>query len=81
MDAHNIVPVWVTSDRELSRAFMIRPQVQLIMWSSHLISPHIEKNLDQYLTPFPTVVTHPVSPGDVARPDWQGVYASLRWVW
>lgn len=45
VDAHNIVPVWVTSDKQEYAARTIRPK--------------INKNLGTFLTQFPPVIKHP----------------------
>lgn len=64
VDSHNIVPVLVTSDKQEFAARTIRPK--------------ITKNLSEYLTEFPPVVTHPVTyQGKVAAPDTRAVYETL----
>ena len=48
VDAHNIVPVWITSEKQEYAARTIRPK--------------IHKNLAEYLTPFPAVRKNPYPP-------------------
>ena len=65
VDAHNIVPVWVTSDKQEYAARTIRPK--------------ITKKLPEFLTEFPPVVRHPVSyKGEVPEPDFAAAYKSLE---
>ncbi|XP_058460233.1 deoxyribodipyrimidine photo-lyase isoform X2 [Malaya genurostris] len=45
VDAHNIVPVWVTSEK--------------LEYAARTIRSKINKNLDEYLTQFPPVIKHP----------------------
>ncbi len=47
VDAHNIVPVWVTSEKQEYAARTIRPK--------------IHKHLPEFLTAFPAVQKHPYS--------------------
>ncbi|XP_055534407.1 deoxyribodipyrimidine photo-lyase [Wyeomyia smithii] len=64
VDAHNIVPLWVTSDKQEYAARTIRSK--------------INKNLDTYLTEFPPVIKHPHK--EVIRPkiiDWSKLLESL----
>ena len=65
VDAHNIVPVWITSDKQEYAARTIRPK--------------ITKKLPEYLTEFPPVIQHPVLyKGKVPRPDFDEIYSSLE---
>ena len=66
VDAHNIVPVWVTSDKQEYAARTIRPK--------------ITKKLPEFLTEFPPVVRHPVTyKGEpVPEPDFAAAYKSLQ---
>jgi len=65
VDAHNVVPVWVTSHQEETRAYIIRPK--------------ITKHLPEFLTDFPPVVKHPHTASRRAEPvDWAGTLASLQ---
>ena len=45
MDAHNIVPCWVASDK--------------LEYAARTIRPKITKQLTEFLTEFPAVVRHP----------------------
>uniref|UniRef100_A0A6P7F8D4 Deoxyribodipyrimidine photo-lyase isoform X2 n=1 Tax=Diabrotica virgifera virgifera TaxID=50390 RepID=A0A6P7F8D4_DIAVI len=47
VDAHNIVPVWIASDKQEGMAKFLRPK--------------ISKNLDEYLTGFPNISKHKYS--------------------
>jgi len=65
VDAHNIVPVWVTSDKQEYAARTIRPK--------------ITNNLSEFLTGFPPVVEHPVKyKGEAAETTFEAVYNSLE---
>merc|ERR1719187_967946 len=59
VDAHNVVPVWVTSDKQEYAARTIRPK--------------ITNKLPDYLTAFPPVVSHPTSPQKKVDRDGWGV--------
>ncbi|XP_058830186.1 deoxyribodipyrimidine photo-lyase isoform X2 [Topomyia yanbarensis] len=54
VDAHNIVPLWVTSEKQEYAARTIRSK--------------INKHLDTYLTEFPPVIKHPHKPSFKANP-------------
>ena len=65
VDAHNVVPVWVTSDKQEYAARTIRTK--------------INKKLSEYLTAFPPVVSHATAPRKkVVKADFAAVYASLK---
>lgn len=65
VDAHNVVPVWVTSEKQEYAARTIRPK--------------ITNKLPDYLTPFPPVISHPDAPEKkVAPADFAAAYASLN---
>ena len=65
VDAHNVVPVWVTSDKQEYAARTIRTK--------------ITNKLSDYLTSFPPVISHPIAPQQkVAGADFAAVYASLK---
>merc|ERR550539_1882855 len=65
VDARNVVPVWVTSDKEEYAARTIRTK--------------ITNKLSDYLTSFPPVISHPIAPQQkVAGADFAAVYASLK---
>lgn len=58
VDAHNIVPVWVTSDKQEYAARTIRNK--------------INSKLGQYLTEYPPLIRHPHKSvlNNVSKPDW-----------
>jgi deoxyribodipyrimidine photo-lyase len=60
VDAHNIVPSWVVSNKEEVAARTFRPKLHRL--------------LSEFLVPFPKVVTHPIR-WDAAVPsiDWKGI--------
>ncbi len=65
VDAHNIVPCWVTSMKQEYAAYTIRPK--------------IKKLLSEYLTDIPKVEKHPFPPDRPASPiDWEKAAASLK---
>eukprot|EP00090_Calanus_glacialis_P002346 TRINITY_DN11743_c0_g1_i1.p1 TRINITY_DN11743_c0_g1~~TRINITY_DN11743_c0_g1_i1.p1 ORF type:complete len:545 (-),score=185.91 TRINITY_DN11743_c0_g1_i1:105-1739(-) len=65
VDAHNIVPIWVTSEKQEYAARTIRPKVT--------------KNLPEFLTQFPPVIEHPVDiKGKVGKADFEAVYNTLE---
>ncbi|XP_032781741.2 deoxyribodipyrimidine photo-lyase isoform X1 [Daphnia magna] len=65
VDAHNIVPVWVASDKQEIGARTIRKK--------------IHDKLDEFLTDFPAVVTHPHPSQTKAKPvDWKAANAYLE---
>ncbi|XP_067898490.1 CPD photolyase isoform X2 [Heterodontus francisci] len=65
VDAHNIVPCWVASDKQ--------------EYSARTIRKKIHDKLPQFLTDFPAVVQHPyTSPLKAQLIDWDAAYASLQ---
>ncbi|MFN8482996.1 MAG: deoxyribodipyrimidine photo-lyase [Anaerolineae bacterium] len=63
MDAHNIVPAWLASDKEEHGAYTLRPKIHRL--------------LPEYLTDLPPLQPHPHGhPG--AATDWAAVRAGLR---
>ncbi|XP_051873274.1 CPD photolyase isoform X2 [Pristis pectinata] len=65
VDAHNIVPCWVASDKQ--------------EYSARTIRGKIHDKLPQFLTDFPPVIQHPyTSPQKVQIIDWDAAYASLQ---
>lgn len=65
VDAHNIIPVWVTSNKQEFAARTIRPK--------------IHKNLNEYLTEFPTIEKHPYQPKHKSEPTvWDEAWAHLN---
>ncbi|XP_063162331.1 deoxyribodipyrimidine photo-lyase-like [Candoia aspera] len=65
VDAHNIVPCWVASDKQEYGARTIRRK--------------IHDRLAEFLTELPPVIKHPFPAGLQAEPvDWDACYASLQ---
>uniref|UniRef100_A0A182QNV4 Deoxyribodipyrimidine photo-lyase n=1 Tax=Anopheles farauti TaxID=69004 RepID=A0A182QNV4_9DIPT len=65
VDAHNIVPVWVTSDK--------------LEYAARTIRNKVNNNLPTYLTPFPPVVKHPFAASFEAEPiNWTKVLDTLE---
>jgi len=64
VDAHNVVPVWITSTKQEYAARTIRPK--------------ITKHLGEFLTGFPPVIPHPVDVSvKIALPNYEKVLAGL----
>uniref|UniRef100_A0A6G1SGM2 Deoxyribodipyrimidine photo-lyase n=1 Tax=Aceria tosichella TaxID=561515 RepID=A0A6G1SGM2_9ACAR len=65
VDAHNIVPVWITSNKQEFAARTIRPKVH--------------KYLDEFLTEFPPIEKHPYQPKTISEPtDWDSAWEHLK---
>jgi len=65
VDAHNVVPHWVTTDKQEYAARTIRPKIM--------------NKLPMYLTPFPPVIKHPMPPKNPPIPaDFATVYKGLE---
>jgi deoxyribodipyrimidine photo-lyase len=66
VDAHNVVPCWQASDKQEFAARTIRPRIQ--------------RQLDEFLTPFPDPAPQPEAvPGlDLGEPDWEAIESALR---
>lgn len=68
IDAHNIVPVWVTSDKQEYAARTIRNK--------------IVSKLPQYLTEFPPLIKHPYACKseleNVSKPDWVNCWDHVK---
>lgn len=65
VDAHNIVPIWVTSDKQEYAARTIRKKVN--------------DKLNIYLTQFPPVIKHPHTDKNQSKKvDWKKAVASLQ---
>lgn len=64
VDAHNIVPAWVVSDKQEAGARTMRPK--------------IHRHLPAFLTEYPPVAVHPVSGPASVRVDWAALEASVR---
>lgn len=64
VDSHNIVPVWITSEKK--------------EFAAHTIRKKIHKRLDEYLTDIPKLVIHPHN--TVKKPEpilWSSLYKNL----
>ncbi|XP_025058533.1 deoxyribodipyrimidine photo-lyase-like [Alligator sinensis] len=65
VDAHNIVPCWVASNKQEYGARTIRPK--------------IHAQLPEFLTEFPPIIQHPFPAAAPAQPiDWDACYAGLE---
>uniref|UniRef100_A0A8C3B4M5 Deoxyribodipyrimidine photo-lyase n=1 Tax=Cairina moschata TaxID=8855 RepID=A0A8C3B4M5_CAIMO len=65
VDAHNIVPCWVTSPKQ--------------EYSARTIRGKIHSQLPEFLTEFPPVIRHPHPPSCPAEPiAWDACYSSLQ---
>ncbi len=62
VDAHNIVPVWLASQKQEFGAYTLRPKINRL--------------LSEYLQPFPKLKKHPLTVSTVA-PDWKKLRSSL----
>jgi len=63
VDAHNIVPVWITSDKQ--------------EYSARTIRPKIMKLLPEFLTPFPQLRTQQPFSATIGQVDWRKTQAGL----
>ena len=64
VDSHNIVPVWITSEKK--------------EFAAHTIRKKIHKRLDEYLTDIPKLVIHPHN--TIKKPEpilWSSLYKNL----
>jgi len=66
VDAHNIIPCWVTSDKQEYAAYTIRPK--------------IHKKLFEFLEPFPEITPHPFSGkfDSTFQMDWKMIQKNLK---
>lgn len=65
VDAHNVVPCWIASDK--------------LEYAARTIRNKINSKLDEYLTEFPPVISHPIKPEiDLKSTDWDACYKSLQ---
>lgn len=64
VDAHNIVPCWVASDKE--------------EFAAHTFRPKVTNLLKEFLTDHPPLQDHPYKPHSLAPVDWETVIASLK---
>lgn len=65
VDAHNIIPVWVTSNK--------------LEFAARTIRPKVHKHMKEFLTEIPAVECHPYPPKVKEEPtDWDKAWAHLR---
>ncbi|MCL4162164.1 UNVERIFIED_CONTAM: hypothetical protein GTU68_016245, partial [Idotea baltica] len=65
VDAHNIVPIWTTSEK--------------VEYAARTIRPKIQRNLPEFLTEFPPLIKHPHSHSEKSKPiDWKKLESSLE---
>jgi len=64
VDAHNIVPAWLVTDKREYGAYTLRPKINRL--------------LPQYLTAFSSLKKHPFQPAsEITKPDWTGLIRNL----
>ncbi|RNA12022.1 deoxyribodipyrimidine photo-lyase-like [Brachionus plicatilis] len=65
VDAHNVVPCWIASDK--------------LEYAARTIRNKINSKLDEYLSEFPPVISHPVPAQIDCKPiDWDACFKSLE---
>ncbi len=64
VDAHNIIPVWVTSQKKEYAAYTIRTKIQ--------------SNLDHFLTDYPKLKIHPYGTANVEERPYDNIIADLN---
>ena len=65
VDAHNIIPTWIASEKQEYAAYTFRSKVL--------------KKIDEYLTDFPKIINHPIMPSIELRPiNWEDVINNLE---
>ena len=65
VDAHNIIPTWIASEKQEYAAYTFRSKVL--------------KKIDEYLTDFPKIINHPIMPSIELRPiNWEEVINNLE---
>jgi deoxyribodipyrimidine photo-lyase len=65
VDAHNVVPIWIASDKQEYAARTIRNK--------------INNKLSEYLTEFPSIMKHPHKAGETAESiDWKKALESVK---
>ena len=64
VDAHNIIPVWVTSQKKEYAAYTIRTKIQ--------------SNLDHFLTDYPKLKIHPYGTANVEEKPYDNIIADLN---
>jgi deoxyribodipyrimidine photo-lyase len=64
VDAHNVVPCWVASEK--------------LEYGARTIRPKITKQLNEWLVEFPKVVPHEFGPGNGEPVDWETVIKTIE---
>ena len=65
VDAHNIIPTWIASEKQEYAAYTFRPKVL--------------KKIDEYLTDFPKIINHPIKPSiELKLINWEEVINNLE---
>jgi deoxyribodipyrimidine photo-lyase len=65
VDAHNIIPTWIASEKQEYAAYTFRPKVL--------------KKIDEYLTDFPEIINHPIKPSIKLKSiNWEDVINNLE---
>jgi deoxyribodipyrimidine photo-lyase len=65
VDAHNIIPTWIASEKQEYAAYTFRPKVL--------------KKIDEYLTDFPEIINHPIKPSiELKSINWEDVINNLE---
>ena len=65
VDAHNIIPTWIASEKQEYAAYTFRPKVL--------------KKIDEYLTDFPEIINHPIKPSiELKSINWKDVINNLE---
>ena len=65
VDAHNIIPTWIASEKQEYAAYTFRPKVL--------------KKIDEYLTDFPKIINHPIKPSlELKLINWKEVINDLE---
>jgi len=64
VDAHNVVPCWVASDKQ--------------EWGAYTIRPKIQRLLPEFLEPFPPLDRHPFPAAPGPATDWVSAQRSLQ---
>ena len=65
VDAHNIIPTWLASEKQEYAAYTFRPKVL--------------KKIDEYLTDFPKIINHPIKPSiELKLINWEEVINNLE---
>ena len=65
VDAHNIIPTWIASEKQEYAAYTFRPKVL--------------KKIDEYLTDFSEIINHPIKPSiELKLINWEEVINNLE---